>query len=157
MLLDDATRLIDELVSEHLDSGWSWSFDSARYRFGCCIQGFGVNRLQFSSVLIELNDVEAVRDVILHEIAHGLAPRGSHHNWLWVQQCRKIGARPERCYSMKEVVTPKAKYSGVCPHCNGSISRMRKPRSTPACTDCCQKYNNGRYSSEYMFKWSVNY
>jgi hypothetical protein len=55
-----------------------------------------------------------------------------------------------------EVNLPKSKYSLICNSCGYSTPRHRKISSTYACTDCCNKHNNGRFTREYALQLVVN-
>ena len=39
---------------------------------------------------------EAIKDTVLHEIAHAIAGNHNHHNAVWEACCNKIGAVPSR-------------------------------------------------------------
>jgi hypothetical protein len=51
---------------------WSFQFDSAKLAFGKC--NFTDRVISLSRHLVELNNEAEVRDTVLHEIAHALAP-----------------------------------------------------------------------------------
>ena len=76
--------------------------------------------------MAELNSEEAVKDTILHEIAHALSPQFGHGP-AWRQKCLEIGANPNRCYD-DQVVTPGLKWKGTCPVCSVVLQKARKPR-----------------------------
>lgn len=40
---------------------------------------------------------EAIKDTVLHEIAHAMAGGHHHHDRVWVSCCNRIGANPSRC------------------------------------------------------------
>ena len=44
---------------------------------------------------------EAIKDTVLHEIAHAIAGGIHHHDRVWVACCNKIGAKPDRYKSVK--------------------------------------------------------
>jgi predicted SprT family Zn-dependent metalloprotease len=52
--------------------------------------------LVLSKVFIAANEEAAVKDLILHEIAHALVGCENEHNHVWKAKCREIGARPEQ-------------------------------------------------------------
>ena len=115
MKITNAQRMVDELMAQHLDLElWSFRFDNAKRRFGQCryrrvggVQCGG--RITLSRALVELNDEAAVRDTILHEIAHALTP-GAQHGRVWKQACITVGCRPVRCYLSTEVAAPPCRY-----------------------------------------------
>ena len=72
MNLKDAEELALSLMRKHGLSHWEFGFDRAKRRFGAC--NFSKKRISLSKYLTEVNEIEQVRDTILHEIAHALAP-----------------------------------------------------------------------------------
>ena len=73
MLLQDAHELALRLMRHHnLLPTWKFEFDRSKVRFGKC--SYGSKTISLSRHLVELNADVEVRDTILHEIAHALAP-----------------------------------------------------------------------------------
>ena len=87
-----------------------------------------------------------MRETILHEIAHALAPRGAGHGPVWRALAQSIGCNGSRCYG-SEVAQPKPKFRGTCPGCNRVIYRHR--RTAIACGKCAPTYN-----AKFAFIWS---
>jgi len=140
--------MAESLRIAHKLDGWRIQFDESRSRFGQC--RIGEHVISLSRPLVELNNMEEVKDTILHEIAHALAPIGAHHNHAWKAVARSIGCRAERCYNAGSVITPPAKYNATCPACGRKIQRERK--TTIACNVCCK----GKFQAEYKFLWEKN-
>lgn len=151
MELNEAKSLACALIVEHNLSEWGFYFDNSINRFGCC--HYDEKRISLSEHLTLLNDHEKVKNTILHEIAHALAPKYAHHNEEWRKIALKIGCDGSRCYS-SDVVRPPAKYKTICPNCNKEGRANRNNKS--ACGKCCNKYNFGRYSKEYSLKYIKN-
>ena len=91
-------------------------------------------------VLIEalLNGIDEVRDTILHEIAHALCPKDGHGP-RWRATCRRIGARPARCYTEASVISPPrapAPYRFGCPRCGWWVERRKRSRRAYLCKLC---------------------
>lgn len=126
MKLADAEKLAYELMGQHklFSNGWGFKFDNARVRFGLC--AWSKKTISLSRHLTELNDEEQVRDTILHEIAHALAPKRAGHNRQWVYQCLQVGAKPQRCYSDTAVKTPERVVVGTCPNCERTVERFKR-------------------------------
>lgn len=109
---NEALALLKEKMTEHGLSarGWTGSLDQAERRFGVCRPGR--KEISISRPLCALNTDEEVCDTILHEIAHALAVietgENCGHDERWKAICRRIGARPERCYDSDEVNSPDA-------------------------------------------------
>lgn len=136
-----------ELMDHHGLRDWKFCWSQARKQFGSCWAPGKVIRL--SAPLSLLNDEPKVRDVVLHEIAHALVPHDGH-GFRWRAKCREIGARPERCYSVKDVVQPPMPYEATCHGCNRVYGRARVvPSGQRACAGCCKAKNGGRFTVEY--------
>jgi predicted SprT family Zn-dependent metalloprotease len=72
MRLETAETLARKLMAKHKLKGWRFSFDNAVSRCGACWND--TNTITLSRHYVALNDLAEVRDTILHEIAHALAP-----------------------------------------------------------------------------------
>ena len=151
MDLDAAEELCRRLIDHHLGGSWQFGWDRARRRFGQC--RFDECRITLSRVLTELNDESLVRDTVLHEIAHALAPRDAGHGPEWKGIVGSLGARPTRAIDPRAVRLPDAPYVGVCPGCGMRTSAHRRRRV--ACRRCCDRFNRGRYTARYELSWSL--
>lgn len=94
-------------------SDWKFVWDiKAVRRYGQC--RYKKKEIGITKKLASINTLEETKDVVLHEIAHALVGPGHGHNHVWKSMCRKVGARPERCYKSEEnggnVKTIKGKY-----------------------------------------------
>jgi hypothetical protein len=152
--LEEVKKLAKELFEKNNIGDWEFDFDRATSRFGCCYTYR--KRITLSQKITELNlgsNSHHIRNTLLHEIAHALA--GAHHNHdnHWRSIAKSIGCTGTRCYSTS-VVTPPEKYKGTCPICMTEIKKNRKSKG--ACIKCCNKYNNGKYSKRFMFRWELN-
>ncbi len=119
-----------------LSAGWAFGFDRARRRFGCC--NLTLRHITISAPLTLLNDVDEVRDTILHEIAHALTENAGHGPQ-WKAMCVKIGAKPERCYRDAEVISPpraEAPYRIGCVQCGWWAPRRRRSDRKLLCAKC---------------------
>ena len=125
MNLHEAQRLARQLMDKHGLADWSFRFDRSRKRFGMCAAARRL--ISMSAYLTHLNSEAKVRDTILHEIAHALEP-GDGHGTRWKARCLALGAKPVRCYSSAEIVTPpqpSAAYSIGCTTCQWWSDRRR--------------------------------
>lgn len=148
MDLKNAFDLLNEEMGAHglVDLGWSAKLDDAKKRFGVC--RMGPKEISISRPLVSLNSEEEVRDTILHEIAHALSweihkePCG--HDERWKEICRRIGARPDRCYD-DEVVQPELPWA-LCHAETGEVfsTFQRKPMR-----DASQMWMRGRKEETY--------
>jgi SprT protein len=145
MELAQARKLADDLMRLHkLSPKWTFTFDRSKVSFGKCF--YSKKQISLSRHLVELNDEAEVRDTILHEIAHALAPRGAGHGVAWRSVAQSIGCNGQRCYGT-EVVRPAPKYKGMCPSCKLVIYRHR--RMKVACASCSPVFDR-----KFAFIWS---
>lgn len=110
-----------------LHETWSFKFDNATRRFGCCKPHKRL--ITISRSLTELNAKREVEDVIRHEIAHALdyMNRGtSDHSEQWKYWARRAGARPRRCYDGNSVKQTKPKLYDYCVASGCKHPRYRK-------------------------------
>jgi predicted SprT family Zn-dependent metalloprotease len=150
MDLFKAQTLANDLMKQHnlIASGWWFSFDNAKRRFGVC--NYGLKKIGLSTHLVKLNDESRVRNTILHEIAHALVGRKHGHDAVWRAKAIEIGCDGKRCYSSEEVTKPEARYVGICP--NGHTHRRhKKAKRTISCGKCCKTFN-----SDYIITWTLN-
>ena len=134
--LDEARTLAHLLIQQHKLTGWTFRFDNARRRFGCC--RYGQQAITLSRYLVFLNSEEQVRDTLLHEIAHALTP-GDGHGRRWKAKCREIGANPERCYddtSVRSPLRPAPRYRLGCRNCQWWVDRRRITQHRYVCRKC---------------------
>lgn len=146
-----AESLCRSLIDSHLGSAWSFRWDRAVRRFGLCLWDEKI--ISLSRLLVEINDEEAVRDTVLHEIAHGLASRRAGHGKQWRQIAEAIGARPSRTIDSESVILPPPALLGRCPSCGRSVRGHR--RSKVACRPCCVRFNHGRFSTRFELDWET--
>jgi SprT protein len=145
MELARAQELADDLLRLHkLSPKWSFKFDRSKVSFGKC--NYAKKQISLSQYLVRLNDENEVRDTILHEIAHALAPRGAGHNSVWRSIALSIGCNGKRCYGA-DVARPAPKFKGTCPSCKVVIYRHR--RTEVACASCSPVFER-----KYAFVWS---
>ena len=81
MNLNHAETIAKELISEHLDSSWSFQWNNRKRAFGLC--HYGRNTIELSRFLTEHETEEATRQTILHEIAHAIAGLHAGHGPEW--------------------------------------------------------------------------
>jgi predicted SprT family Zn-dependent metalloprotease len=152
MNLTETQALAEKLISDNNLDNWRFKFDNSLRRFGCT--KFKTMTISLSQNLTSLNEVDAVKDCILHEIAHALAGVNHGHDNTWRTIAYSIGCNGQRLYDSNEVIAPPRKWQGTCPNCHRITERHR--RLALACSRCCRAYNGGRFTSEYLFIWSIN-
>jgi predicted SprT family Zn-dependent metalloprotease len=144
MNLEDARILARQLMDQHGLQRWSLVFGQAQTYFGICYTR--QKRITISAPLTRLNDIDEVRDVILHEIAHALTTdRG--HGRLWKAKARMVGCRPERCRPAS-VHQPPPRFVGTCPACGYKTTAYRRNRVS--CGKCDTTFN-----PVYLLVWTT--
>lgn len=136
MNLDVAASMARELMDQHGLAHWSFKFDRAARRFGSC--QFTRRTITLSWKLTLLNDPDEVRDTVLHEIAHALAP-GDGHGRKWKAACIRVGAKPERCFRADQVTMParrEGRFELGCTRCNWWVSRSQMRLVRGVCKHC---------------------
>ena len=150
MNLQSAEILARRLFAKHKLSGWSFRFDRAKRRFGCC--NFTTKTISLSKILTELNAPEKVRDTLLHEIAHALVGPRHGHDAIWKNQVRALGGKAAARFREAEIAIPRSKFVAFCPHCEKTFPTFRS-RKNVACRACCQKFNRGKFSREFLLEF----
>ena len=153
MNLEDAKTLAELWIEHHNLVGWSFEFDKAQQRFGCC--NFNKKRITLSRTLTALNSEAEVEDTILHEIAHALVGPRNGHNEIWRAKAIEIGCNGKRCWDSEKVISPKPKYRLFCKKCGFIFESLRRLYNR-ACGKCCEKFNKGRYDSRFLLKVELN-
>lgn len=135
-----AKQLALELMDQYglLYLGWSFEFDTAKRRFGCCNYTHKV--ISLSAPLTTANEEAQVKDTILHEIAHALVGYGHGHDSVWKSMCVAIGAKPERCYTQEDTTVIAGKYRAVCGGCGQVHNRHKRPPRGRRYACLCQNH-----------------
>ena len=147
MRLEDVETLARSLMAKHKLRGWTFRFDNAKRRFGSC--SVGTKTISVSRHLAALNDEGAVRDTILHEIAHAKAGAGHGHGARWRILAHSIGAAPTRCYDDDKVNTPPGRWIGTCPAC-GYQTQPRHRRREGSCGQCSSSFDR-----RFLLTWTT--
>jgi predicted SprT family Zn-dependent metalloprotease len=139
MDLFTAERNARMLMAAHGLTGWTFQWDRAARRFGQC--RYSTRTISMSAPLTKNRDANAVRNTMLHEIAHALTP-GHGHDAVWRAKAISIGCDGKRCSD--DPIEIDYKYIAKCP--NGHLGKryVRKPRATSrprSCGECSPVYN----------------
>ena len=151
MKLEDGETLAKELMERQGLNDWEFRFDNAVRRSGAC--HCQKKLITLSPYLTQLNDERYVRNTILHEIAHALAWIGfkEHgHGRKWKAIANAVGYTHKIVSSMR-VVAPNPKFVGLCPNCGHTILKNRRDKT--ACRKCCNAFNYGKFSEEFLYNW----
>jgi predicted SprT family Zn-dependent metalloprotease len=103
---------------------WAFAFNRRKCAMGLCL--YGSKTIELSVHFIQRNGPEAIRETLLHEIAHALVGPGHGHDRVWQAKCLEIGARPERvCFAVN---MPEGRWQARCGGCGLVHSRHRRPK-----------------------------
>jgi predicted SprT family Zn-dependent metalloprotease len=130
--LAEARAVALALMEEHglTAAGWVFEWDRAKRRAGVCKYPTASRggRIGLSVYFVAGNGWDEIRDTLLHEVSHALVGKEAGHGPAWQAVCRRIGARPLRCYDPGTVSMPKGRFRAVCPSCGTEHHRHRRPR-----------------------------
>ena len=135
-----------ELMAEHGLDRWSFQFDNATKRAGCCYYDKGI--ISLSQHFAMKAAKHEVRNTILHEIAHALVGRGHHHNAIWKAKAVEIGSTGERCHDIK-FMPPR--YIMKCENNCWKVTVERRSRGR-ICKKCKGKLVYSTYTNE---RWNT--
>ena len=92
-----AIKMYASLMWEHglIQEGWKPKLNSrSKCRLGAC--HYRNKTLDISVWHVDNGTDEAIKDTMLHEIAHAIAGHRAGHGPDWQAVCRRIGAKPEQ-------------------------------------------------------------
>lgn len=140
--ISDCVAVAEALVQQHGLDGWSFQFDSAQKRAGAC--DFNTKVISLSRLYCIKASDAAVRDTILHEIAHALAGPKHNHDATWKRIARSIGCTADRCHT---VDFAPAKYIASCSRCAWHQKKNRRLRGA-VCRRCGQPVTYRRFTQQ---------
>jgi predicted SprT family Zn-dependent metalloprotease len=135
----DARRLALALLAEHGLHDWSFAFNRRKRALGYC--RYDTRTIELSVHFVQRNGPEAIRETLLHEIAHALVGPDHGHDAVWKRKCLEIGARPVRC---GHADMPDGRWQAECGSCGQRFHRYRKPKRLKGwfCCRCGQERGN---------------
>ncbi len=119
-----ARSLADHLLRSFGLADWTFRFNRSKCMMGLC--RFDPKVIELSVHFVERNDDGAVRDTLLHEIAHALVGPGHGHGPVWRRKCLEVGAKPERLDF--EAAMPEGRWKARCGGCGMIHHRHRRPK-----------------------------
>lgn len=146
--LTEVRLMAQELIAIHLRRApavWAFRFDHAKKRGGVC--NHTTRTISMSRYLCELWTLEECEQVMLHEIAHALAPREHRHTREWLAIARAIGYNGATTHR-NPIATHKAPWIGMCP-AGHEFHRFRRPYHRK---ESCPKCHRG-YSDKHRIVW----
>ena len=130
----DTMDLALTLLDRHgIGDEWSFEFDRAKTRLGCCRYNERLITLSAHFIAARTTTMEKIQDTILHEIAHALVGHANGHNRVWQRKAIEIGARPARC---GQAFHEQPSYVMVCPKCTLKVGFHRKVKRIYVCKRC---------------------
>ena len=137
MNLNRAQDLALDLMYQHgiTQQGWRFKFDRAVRRIGACHHR--TKRISLSQYATSVNDEVAVRNTILHEIAHAICGFSEGHGPVWKAKCLEIGGDGNRLGSI--AVRAPHKWQIKCSDCGYIWKRYRRPHIGFCHIHKCQK------------------
>ncbi len=148
---------VDDYYINLLDKGWSFEWNNKKRSCGSCSRSR--KTIYLSRFLFCRNKDKAMQweNTLRHEIAHAIDNhiRGaSNHDEHWKMIARILLANPS--YSWKGEIDSHYKYKVYCSNCGHSHGKHRKSSREAACRSCCVKYNNGKYTRDYLLTYHLN-
>jgi SprT protein len=134
----------EALITLHLDSSWTFTFDHARTRFGAC--DHHKKRITLSRHLIQTAEDDDIHQVLLHEVAHAIAGPRAGHGPAWEKTARELGYVGGRTHN-HPVPEELARWLGRCPS-GHELLRFRRPSKPTSCAKC-----NPRFHRDYIITW----
>ncbi|GAA1717298.1 hypothetical protein GCM10009809_11590 [Isoptericola hypogeus] len=147
MDLDAVARLARGLMDDHGLGAWTFRFDRARRRAGLC--RYDRREISLSAPLMALYDEADVREVVLHEIAHGLVGARHGHDEAWRATARILGASGRRVVR-EESPQVEGDWVGRCP-VGHTVTRFRRPQRPQGCARCSPLFDR-RFVLTWTFK-----
>ena len=136
-----AARARAWIAAHHLEH-WSFQFDHATKRAGCCNYRDRVISVAYSYARYAAD--QEIEDTILHEIAHALVGKAYGHDTVWQAKAIAIGCSGARCHDVQ--FTP-PRYIVMCEHGCWVTTAERRKRGA-VCSTCHGKVLYTTYTEE---------
>jgi SprT protein len=143
---EEVIALANRLFQRHGIINYSFGFDRAVRRAGLC--NYTKRQITLSKHFVAANSLDAIEQVLLHEIAHALVGQKAGHGPLWKKKATELGYRHESLDGF-EISQRAAKWIGNCPS-GHSHFRMRKPTRPLSCKHCAPVF-----SRRYLITWTT--
>lgn len=161
MTINEAYVLAVSLKNKHPElSSWKVSFNNRKKAFGIC--NYRTREISLSKLFIPFMTDEAVKDTIVHEIAHALT-KGHDHDNVWKRKCIELGGNGYRISGVEnfkngidgilEFGAKNCKYTLTCPTCGCKVHLNRKPKLTRSCGE----HGDTRYNPLHKMILTQNY
>jgi predicted SprT family Zn-dependent metalloprotease len=138
-----ATRATAWIVAHQLE-GWSFQFDHATKRAGCC--NYRTRVISLAHAYARSAADEAIDDTLLHEIAHALVGKEHGHDQVWRATAVALGCAGQRCHDVQS--TP-PRYIVTCDKACWVTTAERRQRGA-VCRTC---HGPVRYTTYTEARW----
>ena len=148
MKLNEAKRYAKIQLGVNGLTNWKFRFDRTKLRVGHC--DFSIKTITMSKPLFLLNSQTQFHDTLMHEIAHAIVGVGHGHDDVWKTKAVSLGCNGQRMAGNEVIQAPRTTIL-ICPNCKHESHRYKKSTKL-ACRDCCDKYNNGKFTERFIMK-----
>ena len=138
-----AARASAWLVAHQLE-GWSFQFDHATRRAGCCT--YQTQVISLAHAYARAAPDAEIDDTLLHEIAHALVGKAHGHDQLWRATAVALGCSGHRCHDVQ--FTP-PRYIVTCVNACWVTTAERRQRGA-VCRTC---HGPVRYATYTEHRW----
>ena len=138
-----AARASAWLVAHQLE-GWSFQFDHATTRAGCC--NYQTQVISLAHAYARAAPDAAIDDTLLHEIAHALVGKAHGHDPVWQAKTVALGCSGQRCHDVQ--CTP-PRYIVTCANACWVTTAERRQRGA-VCRTC---HGPVRYATYTEHRW----
>jgi hypothetical protein len=104
--LDDVRALALGIMREHLDESWTFRFSRTTRFAGFCDDHPGKHVVALASWNALLSPEYAIRDTMLHEVAHALdryVKGGAHHGASWMKVAMDLGVQLDLTWDATQI------------------------------------------------------
>ena len=133
-------------MAAHQLEGWSFQFDHATQRAGCC--NYQTRVISLAHAYAQSATDEAIDDTLLHEIAHALVGKAHGHDQVWQAQAVALGCSGQRCHDVQ--FTP-PRYIVTCDNACWVTTAERRQRGA-VCRTC---HGQVRYTTYTEARWQA--
>jgi hypothetical protein len=129
-------------MADHGLGTWTLEWNRSKRIAGQCVHMANGARgiIILSKAFAEVNLTPAVRETILHEIAHALTP-GHNHDYVWRRKALEIGSNGKPCVDIETENVPEAAWKAICSK-HGVIAQYhRAPLRVHSCGRCGRGFN----------------
>jgi len=131
-------------LGAHQLEGWSFQFDNATQRAGCC--NYQTQVISLAHAYARVAPDAAIDDTLLHEIAHALVGKAHGHDQIWQAKAVALGCSGHRCHDAQ--FTP-PRYIVTCENACWVTTAERRQRGA-VCRTCQGRV---RYATYTEHRW----